>query len=90
MERRLGKLADPYREEGRPKRFGDAAKAFGVAGASLMAIGRRRRGPILLGSTLVLAGAACERWSVFSAGFASAEDPRYTVDSQRTRLARHS
>jgi hypothetical protein len=36
----------------------------------------------------VLAGGLAERWSIFRAGFASAEDPRYTVGPQRDRLAR--
>jgi hypothetical protein len=36
--------------------------------------------------SLLLTGAACERWSVFKAGFASASDPRYTVDPQRGRV----
>ncbi len=39
-----------------------------------------------LGGVLVLAGAACERWSVFKAGFQSARDPKYTVMPQRERL----
>jgi hypothetical protein len=32
---------------------------------------------------MVLAGAVAERFSVFRAGFQSAEDPRYVVMSQR-------
>ncbi len=38
------------------------------------------------GGALILAGAACERWSVFKAGFQSARDPKYTVMPQRERL----
>jgi hypothetical protein len=34
----------------------------------------------------VLAGALCERWSVFKAGFQSARDPQYTVGPQRRRV----
>jgi hypothetical protein len=34
----------------------------------------------------VLAGAVCERWSVFKAGFQSARDPGYTTRPQRTRV----
>jgi hypothetical protein len=34
----------------------------------------------------VLAGALLERWSVFRAGFASAEDPTYVVGQQRGTL----
>jgi hypothetical protein len=36
---------------------------------------------------MILGGAACERWSVYSAGFPSAEDPKYTVALQRRRMA---
>jgi hypothetical protein len=53
-----------------------------------MAIGRRRRGAVRIGAALLLAGAACERWAVYKAGFASAADPAYTVGPQRDRLER--
>ena len=45
-----------------------------------------RRGPDR--RRMLLAGAACERWAVFKAGFASAGDPAYTVGPQRDRLER--
>lgn len=35
---------------------------------------------------MLLAGAVCERWSVFKAGFQSARDPGYTVGPQRRRI----
>ena len=35
----------------------------------------------------MLAGAVCERWSVFRAGFQSANDPAYTVGPQRRAIA---
>ena len=57
-----------------------------AAGAATMAIGRRRRGAVRIGAGLLLAGAACERWAVYKAGFASAADPAYTVGPQRDRL----
>jgi hypothetical protein len=40
-----------------------------------------------VGGSLVLAGELALRWSVFKAGFQSAQDPRYTVIPQRERLA---
>jgi hypothetical protein len=43
----------------------------------------------VLGGTALLAGAAAERFAVFRAGFASAQDPKYTVGPQRERLAGH-
>jgi len=85
MEHRLGALAEPYRK-GRGGIFAKLAKGLSVAGAAAMALrGRSRRGAVT-GGVLVLAGAICERWAVFEAGFASARDPRYTVGPQRTRL----
>jgi hypothetical protein len=35
---------------------------------------------------MLLAGAVCERWSVFKAGVQSARDPKYTVSPQRRRV----
>ena len=59
-----------------------------AAGTAMMALGRRRRGVVRAGAGLLIAGAACERWAVYKAGFASAEDPGYTVGPQRDRLGR--
>ena len=85
MERRLGGLAEPYRQ-GKPRLFGRAATALSAGGAALLAAGRGRRGRTLAGAGLILGGAICERWSIFTAGFASAEDPKYTVGPQRARI----
>jgi hypothetical protein len=87
MERKLGEAGGPY-ESGTPGRLAKAAKAMTAAGAATMAIGRRRRGAVRIGAALLLAGAACERWAVYKAGFASAADPAYTVGPQRDRLER--
>src|SRR5437588_3986490 len=38
------------------------------------------------GSAATLAGVALTRWSIFKAGFDSAEDPTFTVQPQRERL----
>ena len=85
MEQRLGALAEPY-HQGRPQRFGRAAKALSATGAALVATGRGRRGRTLAGAGMILGGAICQRWSIFTAGFASAEDPKYTVGPQRARI----
>jgi Polysulphide reductase, NrfD len=84
MERRLGELGEPY-HQGRAGEHSRAAKAATLAGGALALLGRRR--PLLsrLGAGLVLGGAAAERFAIFRAGFQSAEDPRYTVISQRDR-----
>jgi hypothetical protein len=90
MEQRLGELGEPY-HEGDAGRYGRAAKALGAAGAvTLAALGGRSRAARALGAAAVLAGAVCERWSVFRAGFQSARDPKYVVGPQRKRVESRS
>src|SRR5450759_4560624 len=87
MDRRLGELGQPYRE-GAGGNFSQAARGLTVAGALLLgARAQRSRAAAVLGGGMMLAGAVCERWSVFKAGFQSARDPRYTVAPQRRRMA---
>jgi hypothetical protein len=84
MEKRLGRTGEPYKS-GRPQAFGRAAKALVAGGAGLLAASKRR--PLrLAGAAMIFGGAICERWSVYSAGFPSAEDPSYTVELQRARM----
>jgi hypothetical protein len=85
MERHLGPLGAPY-HEGTPGRLARAAKAFTAGGAAALALGR---GPVArrLGAGSVLVGGALERFAIFRAGFASADDPAYTSGPQRERLA---
>ncbi len=87
MKRRMGDfLAEPY-EQGEAARYDKIAKALSGLGAAVTAFaGRKRRLAAVAGGTLILAGAAFERWSVFKAGFLSARDPKYTVMPQRERL----
>src|SRR4051812_14748812 len=86
MDRRLGELGEPYRE-GAAGRLAKAAKGLTVVGAALIAAGARRSRPVVAaGAVALLAGSVCERWTVFKAGFASAEDPKYTVGPQRDRV----
>ncbi|HET7053393.1 MAG TPA: NrfD/PsrC family molybdoenzyme membrane anchor subunit [Solirubrobacterales bacterium] len=90
MHRRLGDLASAY-EEGAAGRYGKVSSALSLAGAGLLALGGRRgvpRGRALTaaGGALLLAGSVCKRWSVFKAGFQSAEDPLQTVRPQRERI----
>jgi hypothetical protein len=87
MEHRLGAVGEVY-GKGTAGRFAWAAKGLAGAGAALLATrGRRSRGAAALGGALVCAGEMCLRWSVFKAGFQSARDPRYVVESQRRRIA---
>jgi hypothetical protein len=85
MERRLGDLGEPYRR-GTAGRLTRAARACTAGGAALLAARGGRRPGAAGGGALLLAGAALQRWAVFKAGIASAEDPRYTVGPQRARV----
>ena len=86
MERGLGDLSEPY-STGSAGRLKRAAQALMASGALLVAgPARRRRAAAVAGGTLLLAGAVCERWSVFRAGFQSANDPKYTVGPQRSAI----
>ena len=88
MERRLGDLAEPY-SSGPGGRYSRASRALNVLGAATLALaGRRSRAAAAAGGVAVMAGAICERWAVFKAGFESARDPKYTVGPQRARLER--
>jgi formate-dependent nitrite reductase membrane component NrfD len=86
MHKRLGPLASAY-EEGAAGKFGKAARALTLAGAAVLAAPGHRRSTAAAGGSLLLAGSVCKRWSVFKAGFQSAEDPMQTVRPQRERIA---
>jgi formate-dependent nitrite reductase membrane component NrfD len=86
MEHRLDDLAEPYHTEAAAA-YGQAARGLTVAGALTIGAGAHRsRLVAVAGGAMVLAGALCERWSIFKAGFQSARDPRYTVALQRKRI----
>ena len=85
MEKRLGFVGEPYKQE-EAGRYARLAKACTLGGGALLALaGRRSRLASVAGSALVLGGGAALRWSVFKAGFQSARDPKYTVMPQRER-----
>jgi formate-dependent nitrite reductase membrane component NrfD len=86
MEHRLDELAEPYHTEAAGA-YGQAARALTVAGTVVLAArARRSRAAAVAGGALAVAGAVCERWSVFKAGFQSARDPRFTAMPQRKRV----
>lgn len=86
VEQRLGELAEPYHTEAAGT-YGRVARALTAAGAfAISARASRSRVAAVGGGAMVLAGAVCERWSVFKAGFQSAREPRYTVGPQRRRI----
>jgi hypothetical protein len=87
LEQRLDDLAEPYHTEAAGS-YGRLARALTAAGAfAISARASRSRLAAVAGGGMVLAGAICERWSVFKAGFQSAREPRYTVGLQRRRIA---
>jgi len=86
MEQRLGGLAEPYKS-GQASAPAKAAKGLLAAGAALGLAGRRRPALAKAGALATLAGVALTRWSIFKAGFESAEDPRFTVQPQRERIS---
>jgi formate-dependent nitrite reductase membrane component NrfD len=86
MEHHLDELGEVY-HEGSAAAYGQLARGLTAGGAIVLAgPGRRRRAAAVAGSAMLLGGAVCERWSVFKAGFQSAADPKYTVESQRRRI----
>jgi len=89
MERRLGELAEPYRQ-GEAGTYARLAKGLSAAGAAVIAARGRKRAGALAGGAMILAGSVLTRWTIFKAGFQSAEDPKYTVGPQRARLERGS
>ena len=89
MQRRLGFLAEAY-TRGAAKTLAGAATALTATGAlAMLAAGRKRPGAIAAASLLV-AGSVVQRFAIFRAGFTSAQDPRYTIVSQRRRLAQQT
>jgi len=88
MELRLGSAGEVYHQDEAGK-LSWAAKGLAIAGVALLAKrGHRSRASAVVGGALVCAGELCLRWAVFKAGFQSARDPKYIVESQRQRVER--
>jgi Polysulphide reductase, NrfD len=83
MERRLGVLGEPYRQD-RAGRYARVAKPATAAGLAVTALGRGRLRRA--GAVLILGGAVLQRFAIFEAGKASARDPRYTLALQRQHV----
>ncbi len=84
MVHQLGSLlGEPY-QVGRAGHYAKIARALTTTAVVTTAVlGKRCRVAAMLGSLSALAGALCERLSVFYAGTQSALDPKYVVESQR-------
>ncbi|HEX3735882.1 MAG TPA: NrfD/PsrC family molybdoenzyme membrane anchor subunit [Solirubrobacterales bacterium] len=87
LERRLGMVAETLHTgvAGRRLKLAKGLMALGALGAAT--VGRRNRPAAALSGAALLAGSALTRFGIFAAGMASAEDPKYTVEPQRQRLA---
>ncbi|HEU5216913.1 MAG TPA: NrfD/PsrC family molybdoenzyme membrane anchor subunit [Gaiellaceae bacterium] len=86
MEHRLGTIGEVY-HEGAAGKLSWAAKGLAAAGTLLLARrGKKSRAAAVAGGAMVCAGEVCLRWAVFKAGFQSARDPKYVVESQRRRI----
>ena len=86
LTHRLGLLAEPL-EDGRPGKLAKAASILTIAGGIGAALfGRKRIGAVASGLAL-MAGSAATRFAIVEAGIESAKDPKYTVQSQKARLA---
>jgi formate-dependent nitrite reductase membrane component NrfD len=85
MEQSLADMGNPYSEgpAGALKRASIVLTAAGAA--TVAARGARSRAAAAAGGAAVLAGALCDRFSIFRAGFQSARDPAATVGPQRAR-----
>jgi Polysulphide reductase, NrfD len=88
MERRLGKLGEPYRQ-GAAGKLSKLGKALTVAGAAVVAArAGRSRAAAVAGGAMLAAGGLAERFGIFRAGFQSAADPEYVVGPQRDGIER--
>jgi hypothetical protein len=85
MRARLGMVAETH-HQGTAGKLLKAAEVLTVGGAAVGALlGRRSRIAAALGGAALLAGSACTRLGLFHAGVQSAEDPKYTVEPQRSK-----
>ena len=92
MESRMDPVAAEPLHDGLPGTLMRWSEGLAVAGGvgALLTGGRRGRTKRVLaalsGASLV-AASACTRFGIFHAGMNSAEDPRYTIEPQKRRLA---
>jgi hypothetical protein len=87
MKRRLGPLGAPYRE-GAAGRNARAAGILTATGVVFTATAGSRHGlRARTGAALIAAGSVASRFSALAAGSQSAENPRFTVEPQRQRVA---
>ncbi len=86
LKRRLGMVAEPYRE-GRPGLLMKTARAMTAGSAALSLLGGRSRLVSAVAGASYVTASLLTRFGIFEAGIASAKDPKYTVVPQKQRLA---
>ncbi len=85
MQRRMGMVAEPY-QSGKGGAYLQASRALTAVGTAGALLGARSRLVRRLAGAAFLGASVTTRWAIFHAGFASANDPKYTVVPQRERL----
>lgn len=87
MRRRMDPVAAEPLRHGQAGRMLRCSQALAVAGGLGTLLGGRRRGVAALSGLALLAASVLTRFGVFDAGIRSANDPRYTIEPQKRRLA---
>lgn len=86
MERRMGMVAEPY-DEGKAGGYMQLAQLSTILGALGALLAGKKRTVAFVSGLALIAGSAFERLGIFHAGVESANDPKYTIVSQRQRLS---
>jgi formate-dependent nitrite reductase membrane component NrfD len=87
MERRMDPTAAEPLHHGRAGRMLRWSQALVLAGGAGTLLGGRHRAVAVASGVALLASSALTRFGIFEAGIESAEDPHYTVEPQKRRLA---
>lgn len=87
MERRMDPVAAEPLHHGEPGRMLRLSEKLAIAGGIGALLGGRWRPVAVASGAALMAASALTRFGVFEAGIHSTEDPRYTVEPQKRRLA---
>ncbi|TVZ04565.1 nitrite reductase [Trebonia kvetii] len=87
MHRRMDPVAAEPLHEGRPGTLLTWSEGLAVAGGIGVLLGGRRRPVAATAGLALMAASALTRFGIYEAGMRSANDPRYTIEPQRRRLA---
>jgi hypothetical protein len=87
MQRRMDPVAAEPLHHGRPGRMLRLSERLVIAGGLGTLLAGRHRGIAVASGLALAAASALTRFGVFEAGLESAQDPRYTIEPQKRRLA---